>query len=263
MLIFFILFLVLRRLIPILHILDLLVSLYLISLSWINIRTFNYLFKSSKGDVETIKEGWNKILTMCKFIGGSTSPLFDFRKKAILEDGINIKQWEINMKYINLCIRYSGIPDFLFSVSDEDRLVSEGATYEVKSCCLSLVSPTRLMDIPEFLREIEPQKIAWFIAAYPDVFQFYYPSSIKTPNSIDEKFEAREYSSLQDSSNGDKVTIRLFKKILGLKSNNELEKFISSDKNKLKITNMIDKFLLLLKDEYQKETGKKFILSNI
>lgn len=77
---------------------------------------------------------------------------FDLRKKALLEDNIDIERWRTNMEYLET-------KDW--SLREKvDRLVMN----------ISHATPF----LPPILREGQDRN--WFIAAYPGVINYFYPS---------------------------------------------------------------------------------------
>jgi hypothetical protein len=90
--------------------------------------------------------------TIKKYLGKS-SFFFDLRKKAILKDNINMNIWERNM-------------EFLENIDD----------WNLKEKAHPLI--LKIIEGDSFLPPVlqKNQDRNWFIAAYPDVIMYFYPS---------------------------------------------------------------------------------------
>jgi hypothetical protein len=89
--------------------------------------------------------------TLRRYLGKLPS-WFDLRKKALLEDKIDIDRWAINMEYLET----------------KDLSLRQKADHLV----------VQIDDGSPFLPPVlmEKQDRNWFIAAYPDVIDYFYPT---------------------------------------------------------------------------------------
>jgi len=96
---------------------------------------------------------------------GNYPAWFDLRKKEILKDNIDINQWEINMEYLE----------------EGFSIISRGKDSDKKTPLVEIIS-----DGISFLWPVVHKKIDnWFVAAYPDVIMYFYPSvNIKLGHEI-------------------------------------------------------------------------------
>jgi hypothetical protein len=124
---------------------------------------------------------------------GFTPALFDLRKKAILNDKINIEQWRINMNFlickhgtIHSCEK-SALEYWAETtgIADNDKSKFEGYLQEHVTPVLLNISDAYL-DLPRIL--CRGQDRNWFFAGYPDVFEYFYcPPNLFAEDSETEK----------------------------------------------------------------------------
>jgi hypothetical protein len=97
---------------------------------------------------------------------------FDQRKKEILKDNIGIIQWRINMNY--LIHNYGAI-----DASEEKAFSKWTETFEYLNYDFLENNVTKILitinesDLPPILYKNTDRN--WFLAAYPDVFEYFYP----------------------------------------------------------------------------------------
>ncbi len=144
-----------------------------------------------------------------KYLGKAFS-WFDLRKKAILKDCINIDAWEKNIR-------------FLENSSDEN-FRKEAHPLVVK------ISQNRA-DMPLILQRDQDRN--WFIAAYPDVIMYFYPS-------IDLELTNEEVSKKMKEITNDYKKLEKY-----------LEQYILNQTNAL----------LRMKKFYKEVLGREFLLS--
>ena len=173
---------------------------------------------------------------------GASPAWFDLRKKTILEDNIDINQWQINMNY--LINKYGSIDSSEHKAYDDfisklERQDDEFDIFDFEEDLEKKVTPVLLnildADLPPILYNNQDRN--WFLAAYPDVFEYFYPQ----PNLFAEDF--------------DNELIRHEKQVIGLK---ELHKKLEQYSSQL-ITNQTTQ-LFRIKDFYKKELNKNFLL---
>lgn len=162
----------------------------------------------------------NKNAILKKYLGFWPA-WFDLRKKEILKDNIDIKQWQINMNY--LIYKYGTI-DKSEQRAFEDWVafnVKDGEEYEEYS--EKKITPILLyisFDVPPILREGQDRN--WFLAAYPDIFDYFYPQmnyendfDIEMPRieqhieKITDEFERMEKYALTGKGNQTTYLIRM------------------------------------------------------
>ncbi len=120
---------------------------------------------------------------------GFSPAWFDLRKKEILNDNVNIEQWQINMNY--LIYKHGSIDSseekafdhwaetFKDPVNDEMNF-EEYLEEHVTPILLNISD----VDLPRILYRDQDRN--WFLAAYPDVFEYFYPQA----NLLAENFDA-------------------------------------------------------------------------
>jgi hypothetical protein len=110
---------------------------------------------------------------------GFCPALFDVRKKEILRDNINIEQWQINMNF--LIYKYGTIAS-----SEKTTFDCFAETFEntgndeikFRNYLEQKVAPVLLnisdidLDLPRILCRGKDRN--WFLAGYPDVFEYFY-----------------------------------------------------------------------------------------
>ena len=122
-----------------------------------------------------------------KYLGFSPA-WFDLRKKELLNDNINIEQWQINMNFL---IHNHGTIDSsektafeywadTFDNTGYDEIEFEGYLEEHVTPVLFNISDT---DLPRIL--CRDQDRNWFLAGYPDVFEYFYPQANLLANDFD------------------------------------------------------------------------------
>lgn len=123
-----------------------------------------------------------------KYLG--ISPVwFDLRKREILNDNLDINQWQINMNY--LIYRYGTIDACeqkafeRWTITFEDTGTEEIDFVEYLE---ERVTPVLLNmedgNLPSVLHKGQDRN--WFLAAYPHVFAYFFPQ----PNYLAEDFDA-------------------------------------------------------------------------
>ena len=93
---------------------------------------------------------------------------FDLGKKHILDDKIDIKKWETNVIFLLSDLR--GRSSFLKVYTSQEQQLIRDTTSLVRKIKENLRFP---VDYPLFL---DIRTYFWFIAAYPDVIDYFYPS---------------------------------------------------------------------------------------
>jgi hypothetical protein len=114
---------------------------------------------------------------------GLTPAWFDLRKKEIIKDKINIDQWEVNMNYLieNLSIhkRESSIKRWIYEktrLPDTEYVTfTPDNFFEELGVTQTLINFNRSdpSNLPEILWSNQDRN--WFISAYPDVVDYFYP----------------------------------------------------------------------------------------
>lgn len=200
---------------------------------------------------------------------GSDSPDRDFRKNELLEDGIDIEQWAINVEYISK----GPSPDKIFSLTTKEKELSESATSEL---ILFLKNSHNWPPI------IKIQHHFWLIAAYPDVYHYFYTKIAELLQTLIEKESNNSnkpnISNLQDLlaskpvSRRDPIDDPEYQKQL-LMNVEELKEFREDfEKNygdeeelleSIDVITMGEQFLLHMKRYYQSEYEDELKLVNI
>ena len=160
---------------------------------------------------------------------------FDLRKKEILKDNINIEQWQINMNYL---IDKHGTIDSSerkafnnWSETLEDPFI---ACLDLETHVTSSLVNMADGDIPPILYTADRN---WFLAAYPDVFDYFYPQT----NWLAEDFDAE--------------TRRVEEHLEAVRADHErMEQYLATGKGNQTI------YLVRMKDFYKNELNKKFLL---
>jgi hypothetical protein len=130
------------------------------------------LFLASIMNMKQRKSVLHKYLGFCP-------ALFDLRKKEILRDNINIEQWQINMNF--LIYKYGTIAS-----SEKTTFDCFAETFEntgndeikFRNYLEQKVAPVLLnisdidLDLPRILCRGKDRN--WFLAGYPDVFEYFY-----------------------------------------------------------------------------------------
>lgn len=98
---------------------------------------------------------------------GNNDYRFDEKKLNLIQDQIDLFQWQVNMELILRGINPSWSAGLL---GDEDKNILEKATPDFKHVLIGLGS------VIHFPIDLNKETQAWFIAAYPDVLNFFYPS---------------------------------------------------------------------------------------
>jgi hypothetical protein len=166
---------------------------------------------------------------------------FDLRKKEILNDNINIIQWKINMNYliynhgsIVSCEQKAFInwsKSFEYQYHDDidfEEYLENNATKVLLKISES--------DLPPILSRDKDRN--WFLASYPDVFEYFYP----------------QYDLL--ASDFDAEILRVDKHVKTTRAEFErMEKVIMTGKGNHTI------YLIRMKNFYKNELNKYFLLS--
>lgn len=162
---------------------------------------------------------------------GSLPPFLDKRKSHLINDDIDHLQWEVNTCYLLTC-NHSSILNML----DGNLLeIEKKTTPLVIKINDELVSPS--ICLPLSLRKNEH---FWFIAAYPDVINYFYP--IIDYSARDENQAKQEYEKLKKECEQD------FQKIEQIATNDYGENINATD------------LFLLMKDFYKNNLKKKLLL---
>lgn len=110
---------------------------------------------------------------------GFCPALFDLRKKEILRDNINIEQWQINMNF--LIYKYGTIASSektTFDCFAETFKNTGNDEIKFRNYLEQEVTPVLLnisdidLDLPRILCRGKDRN--WFLAGYPDVFEYFY-----------------------------------------------------------------------------------------
>lgn len=177
-----------------------------------------------------------------KYLG--LSPVwFDLRKKEILKDNIDINQWQINMNY--LIHKYGTIDsseqkaleEWLRNLEDAENDELDFEEHLEKNATLILANILDGDLPPVFYKD---QDRNWFLAAYPDVFGYFYPQ----PNLLADDF--------------DKEMLRVEEHVKNVTENHKrMEQYISTGKGNQTI------YLVRMKNVFQYELDKIFTLCRI
>lgn len=180
---------------------------------------------------------------------GRTLAWFDLRKKEIIKDKININQWEINMNYLIETLGSIYKREVKASkewIYEKTRLAdTEYGTFTPDNFFEELSVTQTLLTFyrsePSNLPEIiwSNQDRNWFISAYPDVVDYFYPQIDFSTDSLEmEEDRISEY--MRNHS----------------EEYEEVKRYIEL---KGKATQTI--YLIRIKDFYRNELKKKFLLS--
>lgn len=88
----------------------------------------------------------------------------DIRKQNLIDDRINPKKWEYNVVYLGRNLHRATIN------TEDEELIAQRADSQFKEICFNI--SRGLGDYPLAL---DIQNFYWYIAAYPDVINFFYP----------------------------------------------------------------------------------------
>jgi|GEM_PF-2526978 len=177
-----------------------------------------------------------------KYLG--LSPVwFDLRKKEILKDNIDINQWQINMNY--LIHKYGTIDsseqkaleEWLRNLEDTENDELDFEEHLGKNATPILANILDGDLPPVFYKD---QDRNWFLAAYPDVFGYFYPQ----PNLLADDF--------------DKEMLRVEEHVKNVTEDHKrMEQYISTGKGNQTI------YLVRMKNFFQYELDKIFTLCRI
>ncbi len=172
---------------------------------------------------------------------GQTSYLLDKKKLSLIKDEINLEQWQKNMNLIfsDISPRMFFLENSSVFLGEKENQLLNNATPELKIVLKGLSS---VINYPLSLKR---DTHAWFIAAYPDVLNFFYPSPDYGKKSFDEELKRVKKSNQVTDAIMDDFLSNIEKKYEGHK-----------------IEPNIDDFLLELKEYYKNELNKQFLLSN-
>jgi hypothetical protein len=177
-----------------------------------------------------------------KYLG--LSPVwFDLRKKEILKDNIDISQWQINMNF--MIYKYGTIDSSEQKALEEclNNLVdTETDEFEFEEHLERNVTPVLRGILDGNLPPIfyKNQDRNWFLAAYPDVFGYFYPQ----PNLLADDF--------------DKEMLRVEEHVKNVTEDHKrMERYISTGKGNQTI------YLVRMKNFFHYELGKTFALCRI
>ena len=175
-----------------------------------------------------------------RYLGSSPSWL-DLRKKEILNDNINIKQWHINMNF--LVDKYGSIDsseieafeywteNFINNPEYDNFGIEEYYKKNVTPVLLSIADS----DLPRIFHRDQDRN--WFLASYPDVFEYFYPQI----DSLAEDFDA-EYKRVEDHLKAVKVDYERMEQCLATGKGNQTT------------------YLIRMKNFYRNDLKKKFLL---
>lgn len=103
---------------------------------------------------------------------------FDLRKKEILNDNINIEQWQINMNYL-ICNHGAIDSSERKAFEHWAEIFENSINGEFEEYFEEHVTPVLLnissADLPRILYRDQDRN--WFLAAYPDVFEYFCPQT--------------------------------------------------------------------------------------
>jgi len=103
---------------------------------------------------------------------------FDLRKKEILNDNINIEQWQINMNYL-ICNHGAIDSSERKAFEHWAEILENSINGEFEEYFEEHVTPVLLnissADLPRILYRDQDRN--WFLAAYPDVFEYFCPQT--------------------------------------------------------------------------------------
>lgn len=171
---------------------------------------------------------------------GFSPAWFDLRKKEILKDNIDINQWQINMNY--LIYKYGTIDSseqkaFEGWVSNFED--SKNDEFDFEEQLEKYVTPVLLnisdADLPRILYKDQDRN--WFLAAYPDVFEYFYPQPNLLADDFDE--EMRRVEEHVKAVTGD---------------HKRMEKYVSTGKGNQTI------YFVRMKAFYKDELSKNFLI---
>lgn len=173
---------------------------------------------------------------------GLSPVLFDLRKKEILKDNIDINQWQINMNY--LIYKYGTIDSSERKAFNKWRWNLEDAEndeFDFEEYLEKNVTPvlTNILEggLPPIFYKNQDRN--WFLAAYPDVFEYFYPQ----PNLH------------ADDHDLDKEILRTEEQCINVMEGQDykrMEQYISAGKSNQTI------YLVRMKDFFQYELNKTF-----
>lgn len=172
---------------------------------------------------------------------GRLPACFDLRKKEILNDNIDINQWQINMNYLiyNHGTIYSREQKAFFNWSKIFELQGieefDFEEYLEKNVTKVLLNISE-SDLPPILYRDKDRN--WFLASYPDVFEYFYPQYNFSANDFD--------TELQRVDKHVKTTKNEFER---------MQQFIMTGKGNHTI------YLIRMKNFYKNELNKDIILS--
>lgn len=177
-----------------------------------------------------------------KYLGSSPSR-FDLRKKEVLKDDTDIHQWQINMNY--LIYNYGTIDSSEQRAFEEwrDNLEDkENDEFDFLEYLKEKVTPVLLNIVDSSLPQIlyNNQDRNWFLAAYPDVFEYFYPQPIFPADDFDKEIRRVE---------------ELVKKVKD--DHDKMEQYVSTGKGNATI------YLIRMKNFYKEELNRNFSLCRV
>lgn len=209
-----------------------------LSLLWIPGSIYAKIVTLGTGIKQTLATSLPKIkikdLEILEKYLGNNDYQHDEKKLNLIQDQIDLSQWQINMEFIIRGIkpRWSGL------LGEEDEKILEGATPELKQ--IFSVG----LNSGNFPFELNEEILYWFIAAYPDVLNFFYPSPDYDKRPIKEEFKRVEKQG------------ELIEPIM--------DDFQSNMEEKYKVDNQLPNkeiVYLELKNYYKNELKKRLLLS--
>ena len=165
---------------------------------------------------------------------------FDLRKKELLNDGIDINQWQINMNHL---IHKYGTIDASEQKALEHWVASveryENDETDFEDYLEEHVTPILLnisnANLPRILYRDQDKN--WFLSAYPDVFEYFYPQHNLLAEDFDTEMLRVEAHTKAVTHDHERMVRYLFER----KGNQTI-------------------FLIRMKTFYKNELNKKFLL---
>ena len=172
----------------------------------------------------------------------------DLRKKEILNDGIDINQWQININHLihkygtidareQKALEYSEQKAFEHWVTSLERYENDETDFE--DYLEEHVTPVLLnisdADLPRILYRDQDRN--WFLSAYPDVFEYFYP----------------QHNLLTEDFDGEMLRVEAHTKAI-THDHERMVRYLFERKGNQTI------FLIRMKTFYKNELNKKFLL---
>jgi len=188
-------------------------------------------YQKDNNQIDDYKTIHSRILN--KYLGNAPAWV-DARKKAIINDNINILQWERNMIYL------------IHTYDLKSNYLEENLNKESLTLLPSVVLDLNDLSLPPILQQNQDRN--WFIAAYPDVVDYFFP-----------QYNYRNIPEVNEEHKGNllrKEMDRVQKRIESTKNDFDNMVKIISKKNVSQTSTLI-----MIKDFYKEKINKKFILA--